>query len=229
MREKSGALHECGGGERPERAVRQVSGWHVPGRAARGLRAAGGGLANGRGFRCRAPRLSGHTATSGDGSRRPGMAAWSPAAAAPLLRQIRRVSGGKDRVLPPGWELRQGRGRGFPFLSFIQSLICPFSGTGQPAFGEVSGPGALGTSLAGWRWGENRHLNSHKADGTGKALSAYRTEHGTPSPESRRGCRALCRGRGSGTVRRASLTLTLPQIPRTRCRSPTEDTHHALS
>lgn len=37
----------------------------------------------------RVPRLLGDSATSGGGPRRPGMAAWSPAAAAPLLRGSR--------------------------------------------------------------------------------------------------------------------------------------------
>uniref|UniRef100_A0A8C4MA71 BolA-like protein 3 n=2 Tax=Equus TaxID=9789 RepID=A0A8C4MA71_EQUAS len=90
------------GGRGPERTRRRSPGWRVArrvarrgqgragrGLAARGLRAAGGGLSHGGDSRSRAPCLSGDTATSGDGLRRPGMAAWSPAAAAPLLRGIR--------------------------------------------------------------------------------------------------------------------------------------------
>lgn len=50
----------------------------------------------------RTPRLLGDTATSDGGPRRPGMAAWSPAAAGPLLRGTRRVSVDGDRATRPG-------------------------------------------------------------------------------------------------------------------------------
>nr|XP_036883081.1 bolA-like protein 3 isoform X2 [Manis javanica] len=75
---------------------RRAGGWSQPreaqtcsGGVARGLRAVEGGLACGSGSRSPAPRLPGDPVTSDGGPRRPGMAAWSPAAAAPMLRGTR--------------------------------------------------------------------------------------------------------------------------------------------
>ena len=94
------------GGARARRTA--GSGEVSPGRArgrtgaARGLRAAGGGVARGGDSRSGAPRLSGDAATSGGGPRRPGMAAWSPATTASLLRGIRGVSAGGAGLLFTG-------------------------------------------------------------------------------------------------------------------------------
>lgn len=127
------------GGRGPERTRRRSPGWRVArrgqgragrGLAARGLRAAGGGLSHGGDSRSRAPCLSGDTATSGDGLRRPGMAAWSPAAAAPLLRGIRGVSAGGGRAALRGG--RRGAAAG-PTAAGAR---------GQAPRGRGAGPGA---------------------------------------------------------------------------------------
>lgn len=131
------------------------------GRAARGLRTAGGSLARPGDLRFGAPRLSEDAATSGGGSRRPGMAAWSPAAAAPLLRRIRGVSTGRGQVLAPGREPRRGRGseQGLPVLSFIHSFLV--DSLGGPDYGhseKCQDPVPWGTPRAGWRSGAgDRH------------------------------------------------------------------------
>lgn len=140
----------------------------------RGLRAAGGGLAHNGGFRSRAPRLPGGTATSGGGSRRPGMAAWSPAVAASLLRGIRGVSSGRGRALFPGRELRKGRRAGaFPsFLPFIHSVVDLFIQWAQATGIRSVRPRRAGGSPEpdGGQGEGRRHLNSYNTAGMEKAM-----------------------------------------------------------
>lgn len=140
----------------------------------RGLRAAGGGLSHSGGFRPRAPCLSGGKATSGGGSRRPGMAAWSPAAAATLLRGIRGVSSGRGRALFPGRELRQGRrARGFPsFLPFIHSVVDLFIQWTRATGIRSVRPWRAGGSPEpdGGQGKGHRHLNSYNTAGMEKAM-----------------------------------------------------------
>lgn len=116
----------------------------------------------------RTPRLSGDAATSDGGPRRPGMAAWSPAAAVPLLRGTRRVSADGDRATLPGAGTalgpRGGRdldrrpaegdapGQGLR-LPFSHSLIRCFIHLVAPATGTERSvrPGACwGSSPTGW-------------------------------------------------------------------------------
>lgn len=160
--------------------------------AARGLRAAGGGLARGGGSRSPAPRLSEDAATSGGGPRRPGMAAWSPAAAAPLLRGIRGVSAGGTGLLFPGGSCggtagpAAARGRapgergagpgGLPFLSLIHSsLVGFFSGPGRRASEKRRAPARAGGAPEPVEVGDegDRHRNSHDPAGAEKAVLMY--------------------------------------------------------
>lgn len=122
---------------------RRAGGWSQPreaqtcsGGVARGLRAVEGGLACGSGSRSPAPRLPGDPVTSDGGPRRPGMAAWSPAAAAPMLRGTRGVRAGRagrspgagaaegrrGRPLPARGLRAPRRPRGCPFLSLFHSF-----------------------------------------------------------------------------------------------------------
>lgn len=113
-------------------------------------------------------RLSGDAATSDGGPRRPGMAAWSPAAAVPLLRGTRRVSADGDRATLPGAGTALGP-RGGPGLErrpaesdapgqglrlpFSHSLICWFSHSVAPATGterSVRAGACWGSSPTGW-------------------------------------------------------------------------------
>lgn len=101
----------------------------------------------------------GRRATSGGGSRRPGMAAWSPAAAARLLRRIRGVSTGRAKCSPRGGSCggAAGSGQGLPVFSlvhsFFHSSIHSFSGPGNRHSGKCQDPVRGGTPRAGWRPG----------------------------------------------------------------------------
>ena len=158
-REEGGALgvggaarpRACGGGSRPPDGRGRPSPWR-------------------RRLWSQAPRLLGDKATSDGGPRRPGMAAWSPAAAAPLLRGTRRVSTGGDRAALPwtgaalgprgrprprlgNWSTEGGAPGPGPALHFSPSLTGWFVHLVGPTTGTARSvrPGACwGSSRTGW-------------------------------------------------------------------------------
>lgn len=161
----------CGGGSRPPDGRGRPSPWR-------------------RRPWTQAPRLLGDKATSDGGPRRPGMAAWSPAAAAPLLRGTRRVSAGGNRAALPWAEAALGpRGRPRPrkwsteggalgpgpALHFSYSLprwfvhlVGPATGTGR----SVRLGACWGSSRTEWGL-RPRGIGSHNTAGTEKAMLIY--------------------------------------------------------
>lgn len=241
-RRGSGAGGAAGSGEASLGRGRGRSG------AARGLRAAGGGLARGGGSRSPAPRLSEDAATSGGGPRRPGMAAWSPAAAAPLLRGIRGVSAGGTGLLFPGGSCggtagpAAARGRapgergagpgGLPFLSLIHSsLVGFFSGPGRRASEKRRAPARAGGAPEPVEVGDegDRHRNSHDPAGAEKAVLMYCA--GDMAVTARRPGAGECEGSGLWALGKSSHLCDRNPLraPHALRRSPAEGTHHALS
>lgn len=170
-------------------------------------------------------------ATSGGVSRRPGMAAWSPAAAAPLLRRIRGVSTGRrGPSARPGAGAAEGprdRGRGSPsFLSFVRSfilsLVDAFSGPGNLRSEKCQDPVRRGTPRPGGGRAD-RHPNAAHGRGTDRhsngrsSVDPSSRRHRSPSPESPRGRRACGRvwtvGPSAGL---ADLDPHKPRIPAVR-------------
>lgn len=133
----------------------------------------------------RVPRLLGDSATSGGGPRRPGMAAWSPAAAAPLLRGSRGVSAGGGRAALAGagdrgagcgrgWSTRSRRAArragGLRVLSLIRWFVHP------------AGPATRSRSVRpGAGWGSSREQGG--GGGRGERMRKH-SEYGGHGPSS---------------------------------------------